>query len=37
MGVVVMSAFEIFVALIQAYIFAILAAMYIAEAVQEAH
>lgn len=36
-GVVVMSAFEIFVALIQAYIFAILAAMYIAEAVQEAH
>ena len=36
-GVVVMSAFEIFVALIQAYIFSILAAMYIAEAVQEAH
>jgi F-type H+-transporting ATPase subunit a len=37
LGVVVMSAFEIFVALIQAYIFSILAAMYIAEAVQEAH
>jgi F-type H+-transporting ATPase subunit a len=36
-GVVVMSAFEIFVALIQAYIFATLAAMYIAEAIQEAH
>ena len=36
-GVVVMSAFEIFVGFIQAYIFSILAAMYIAEAVQEAH
>jgi len=36
-GVVVMSAFEIFVGLIQAYIFSILTAMYIAEAVQEAH
>jgi len=32
-----MSAFEIFVGFIQAYIFSILAAMYIAEAVQEAH
>jgi F-type H+-transporting ATPase subunit a len=36
-GVVIMSAFEIFVGFIQAYIFSILAAMYIAEAVQEAH
>jgi len=36
-GVVIMSAFEIFVGFIQAYIFSILTAMYIAEAVQEAH
>ena len=36
-GVVVMSAFEIFIGFVQAYIFSILAAMYIAEAVQEAH
>jgi len=34
---VVMMAFEIFVALIQAYIFSILASMYIAEAVHEEH
>jgi len=37
LGVVIMSAFEIFVGFIQAYIFSILAAMYIAEAVEEAH
>ena len=36
-GVVVMSAFEIFVAAIQAYIFAILAAMYISAAIHIEH
>jgi F-type H+-transporting ATPase subunit a len=36
-GVVVMSAFEIFVALIQAYIFAILSALYIGAAIHSEH
>ncbi len=36
-GVVIMYAFEIFVALIQAYIFAVLTASYLSDALQEGH
>ncbi|VAX33484.1 ATP synthase F0 sector subunit a [hydrothermal vent metagenome] len=37
MGVVIMYAFEIFVALIQAYIFAVLTASYLSDALHEGH
>lgn len=37
LGVVIMDAFEIFVAFIQAFIFALLTALYLGEAMEEAH
>ena len=37
LGVVVMDGFEIFVAFIQAFIFALLTALYLGEAMEESH
>jgi F-type H+-transporting ATPase subunit a len=37
LGVIVMDGFEIFVAFIQAFIFALLTALYLGEALEESH
>jgi len=36
-GVIVMDAFEIFVAFVQAFIFALLTALYLGEVMEESH